>query len=181
MISSNAQRELHVTLYYRTYNAPGDMQRFCYEEYLTHTQGPVLRVRPGDRLVLTLVNQLPSAWNGTTLIGVAAHPGYAATSLTHNGPGGGGRRRFMDGLTRVGDKLLAQSAAAGARPQIHAATSPDVVGNDYFGPDGLMEQRGNGVKRVGRTGRAADPEAAKRLWAISEEMTGVVYPWPDRT
>lgn len=119
--------------------------------------------------------------HGTTLIGVAAHPGYAATSLTHNGPGGGGRRRFMDGLTRVGDKLLAQSAAAGARPQIHAATSPDVVGNDYFGPDGLMEQRGKGVKRVGRTGRAADPEAAKRLWAISEEKTGVVYPWPDRT
>jgi NAD(P)-dependent dehydrogenase (short-subunit alcohol dehydrogenase family) len=119
--------------------------------------------------------------HGTTLIGVAAHPGYAATSLTHNGPGGGGRRRFMDGLTRVGDKLFAQSAAMGARPQIHAATSPDVVGNDYFGPDGLLEQRGRGVKRVGRTGRAADPAAAERLWAISEEKTGVVYPWPDRT
>lgn len=119
--------------------------------------------------------------HGTSLIGVAAHPGYAATSLTHNGPGGGGRRRLMARLTHVGDKLFAQSAAAGAQPQIHAATSPDVVGNDYYGPDGFLEQRGKNVKRVGRTGRAADPEAAQRLWGISEEMTGVVYPWPEHT
>lgn len=122
-----------------------------------------------------------AAVHDTMLIGVAAHPGYAATSLTHNGLGGGGRRRIMDQLTRVGDLLFAQSASDGARPQIYAATSPDVVGNDYYGPDGLMEQRGKGVKRVGRTGRAADPDAAKRLWGISEELTGVVYPWPDKT
>ena len=118
--------------------------------------------------------------HGTTLLSVAAHPGYAATSLTHNGPGGRGGRQLMDRLTAIGDRVFAQSSADGALPQIHAATAPDVVGNDYFGPNGFMEQRGKTVVRVGRTGRASDPESASRLWAVSEDLTGVVYPWPDR-
>lgn len=117
--------------------------------------------------------------HGTALIAVAAHPGYAATSLTHNGPGGAGRRPVMDRLVGIGDALFAQSATDGARPQIHAATATEVVGNDYFGPDGPFEQRGKGVRRVGRSARAADSDDADRLWTVSEEKTGVVYAWPD--
>ncbi len=114
----------------------------------------------------------------TSLLAVAAHPGYAATSLTHNGPGNRGANRIMDTLTRIGDRLLAQSSEQGAIPQIHAATAPDVKANDYFGPDGFLEQSGRAAKRVGRTRRASDAEAARRLWEVSTELTGVEYPWP---
>jgi NAD(P)-dependent dehydrogenase (short-subunit alcohol dehydrogenase family) len=114
----------------------------------------------------------------TSLLAVAAHPGYAATSLTHNGPGNRGANRIMDTLTGIGDRLLAQSSEQGAIPQIHAATAPDVKANDYFGPDGFLEQSGRAAKRVGRTRRASDAEAARRLWEVSTELTGVEYPWP---
>ena len=115
----------------------------------------------------------------TFLIAVAAHPGYAATNLNANGPSDKGARRLTSMMTSLSDRVFAQSDAAGARPQIHAATATDVVGNDYFGPDGPMEQRGRGVKRVLRTGRAADGEAAATLWKVSEELTDVTYDWPD--
>jgi hypothetical protein len=79
--------------------------------------------------------------------------------------------------TRISDRVFSQSDAMGALPQLYAATMPDVVGNSYYGPDGLLEQRGH-PKRVGRTKRASNPADAKRLWALSEELTGVTYPWP---
>jgi len=113
----------------------------------------------------------------TALVAVAAHPGYAATSLTHNGPGNRGANRIMDTLTGIGDRLLAQSSEQGAIPQLHAATASDVVGNDYFGPDGFLEQSGKAAKRVGRSRQASDAGAARRLWEVSTEMTGVDYPW----
>lgn len=115
----------------------------------------------------------------SSLVAVAAHPGYAATSLTTNGPAEGGTRKFMGLVTRVGDRLIAQSDEAGALGQIHAATAADVVNNDYWGPDGPFEQRGSGVQRVGRTARAADGDAAQKLWTVSEELTGVTYAWPE--
>ena len=58
------------------------------------------------------------------------------------------------------------------------ATAHDVVGNDYYGPNGPGEQRGKDTKRVPRTAAASNAADAKRLWAISEELTGVTYPWP---
>jgi hypothetical protein len=70
--------------------------------------------------------------------------------------------------------LVAQSAESGARPQLYAATMPDVHGGDYYGPDGLFESRG-APKRVGRTSAAQDEVTAARLWELSEELTGVRY------
>ncbi|HET8930062.1 MAG TPA: oxidoreductase, partial [Acidimicrobiales bacterium] len=109
----------------------------------------------------------------TELVAAAAHPGYAATSLTHNGPGNRGANRIMDTVTSIGDRLLAQSSEQGVIPQVHAATAADVVGNDYFGPDGFLEQSGKAAKRVGRSRHASDAEAARRLWKVSTELTGV--------
>ena len=74
------------------------------------------------------------------------------------------------------DRLLGQPDHKGALPQIYAATMPDVTGNDYWGPDGFLEQRGY-PKKVGRTHRASDADAARRLWELSEELTGVTYDW----
>ena len=80
----------------------------------------------------------------------------------------------MKQVLKVGNALLAQSAEAGALPQLYAATAPDVEGGEFFGPDGFREARGH-PKRVNATSRARDPELGRRLWEVSEELTGVSY------
>jgi len=70
--------------------------------------------------------------------------------------------------------VLAQSPQMGALPTLFAATSPGVASGDYIGPGGLGEQRGY-PKQVGMTAAARDPLNAKRLWEVSEDLTGVSY------
>ncbi len=94
-------------------------------------------------------------------IAVAAHPGYTATNL----------QRYMRSFTWF-QKLLAQSPEMGALPTLYAATMPDVRGGDYFGPDSFMEMRGH-PKRVRAKPHAYDAETARRLWKVSEALTGV--------
>jgi NAD(P)-dependent dehydrogenase (short-subunit alcohol dehydrogenase family) len=113
---------------------------------------------------------------GTKLIAAAAHPGYAATHLSAAGPEMSGNK-VMLGLSRMADRFIAQPDTLGALPQLYAATMPDVAPDDYFGPDGLGEQRGH-PRRVARTQAASDLCAGSRLWKRSEELTGVAYPWP---
>ena len=113
---------------------------------------------------------------GTALTSVAAHPGYAATNLSATGPQMAGSS-LMERLVGVGDRLLGQSDVMGALPQLYASTMPDVVADDYWGPDGFQEQRGH-PKRAGRTKHASDVAAGARLWQQSERLTGVTYPWP---
>jgi NAD(P)-dependent dehydrogenase (short-subunit alcohol dehydrogenase family) len=102
---------------------------------------------------------------GRDTLSVAAHPGVSATNLaaTTGLPGP---------LVRLGG-LLMQSAEQGARPQLHAATAPDVRGGDYYGPAGPGEVRGRRVRRLSPPAAARDRDAAARLWAVSRELTGV--------
>jgi hypothetical protein len=79
-------------------------------------------------------------------------------------------------MVAVGSRVVAQSDAAGALPQLYAATMPDVASGDYFGPGGPFEVRG-APARVGMARAARDDTAARRLWALSEDLTGVTYPW----
>ena len=104
------------------------------------------------------------------LISVLAHPGYSDTNLQTTGPTGPAKWVMQF----IGNKLIAQNAAMGALPQLYAATAPDVVGADFIGPDGMRALRGHPT-RVTPSRYATDPEVAKRLWAISEELTGVSY------
>lgn len=111
---------------------------------------------------------------GAPTIAVAAHPGYAATQLQERGP----RERnaaVMSRLIAIGNRILAQSAAMGALPTLYAATASDVRGGDYFGPSRWFELWGH-PKRVGTTARARDEDVARRLWSVSEDLTGVAYP-----
>jgi NAD(P)-dependent dehydrogenase (short-subunit alcohol dehydrogenase family) len=126
-------------------------------------------------LLFTLELSRQAAEAGTSLLVAAAHPGASHTGLAANGPGTGSA--FMRVGTKVSDRFFSQSDSMGALPQLYAATMPDVPPNGYYGPDGFMEQRGH-PKPVGRAGRASDPEAATRLWKMSEELTGVSYDWP---
>jgi NAD(P)-dependent dehydrogenase (short-subunit alcohol dehydrogenase family) len=102
-------------------------------------------------------------------LGVAgAHPGYAATNQ-QTAPGIAGR------VMALGNRLIAQSDAAGALPQLYAATMPDVRTGEYFGPDGLLGLRG-APHRVTPIKAAQDDSSARRLWEVSEQLTGVTYP-----
>lgn len=113
---------------------------------------------------------------GADTISVAAHPGYSATNLQRTGPGQQeGLRGAIVGLAmRVGD-LVAQSAAAGARPQIAAAAAPGVAGGTYLGPAGIGEVRGRGVTRARINPKARDTATAVGLWEASQELTGERY------
>jgi NAD(P)-dependent dehydrogenase (short-subunit alcohol dehydrogenase family) len=126
-------------------------------------------------LLFTLELDRQAKEHGTNLIAAAAHPGAAATNLATAGPGQ--RGGIMSVGVSISDRVFSQSDAMGALPQLYATTMPDVAGNDYFGPDGLFEQSGH-PKRVGRTKKAANADDARRLWAMSEELTGVTYAWP---
>jgi NAD(P)-dependent dehydrogenase (short-subunit alcohol dehydrogenase family) len=111
------------------------------------------------------------AVSGSEVLSVAAHPGYAATNLAMVYPQMKGSR-LGEWVARLGNVVLAQSAADGALPILYAATSDEVRGGQFFGPDGLMGMRGKPT-RVPFVHAAYDPEAALRLWRISEELTGV--------
>jgi NAD(P)-dependent dehydrogenase (short-subunit alcohol dehydrogenase family) len=99
---------------------------------------------------------------------MAAHPGLAATNLFQP------RNQILQRLGRPFIALAGQSAAMGALPQLFAATE-EIPGGSYVGPDGFREGKGHPTL-VGRSAEASDPELAKRLWAVSEELTGVRYP-----
>ena len=117
--------------------------------------------------------QRRAAAAGLSLLSVAAHPGYAATNLQSAGPRMTGNR-VMGLLMHVANRVVAQSAAQGARPILYAATAPDVQGGDYYGPDGFREMRGYPTQ-VGTSPAAQDQATAARLWQVSEELTGVHY------
>jgi NAD(P)-dependent dehydrogenase (short-subunit alcohol dehydrogenase family) len=112
--------------------------------------------------------------SGSAVLATAAHPGYAATNLQfHSG------RRVLDVISLIGNRVVAQDEKGGALPTLYAAVA-DVPGNSFAGPGGFMEQRG-APKLVGRSGAAQDAAVARRLWEVSEELTGVRFPLGTRT
>lgn len=106
---------------------------------------------------------------GQSLVSVLAHPGYAATNLQSAGPTG-----LLKSMLAVTNRFVAQSAEQGALPQLYAATAADVRGGELFGPDGLGELRG-WPTRVRPVPAGLDEVAARRLWSVSEELTGVSF------
>lgn len=62
----------------------------------------------------------------------------------------------------------------GALPTLRAAVDPNARGGEYYGPDGFVEQAGHPV-RVDSSRRSRDREVARRLWQVSEDLTGVKY------
>ena len=111
--------------------------------------------------------------SGSALLSVACHPGYADTNLQLLGPTLDASR-WRQALMRLGNRMLAQSAAMGALPTLYAALSPDVQGADYIGPDGLRHMWGYPVRHPSSR-RSRDEATAARLWQVSEELTGVEY------
>ena len=118
-----------------------------------------------------------AAAGGWKIRSVAAHPGYAATHLQSSGPGlGGGFASLLNvSVMKVTNLVLAQSDEMGALPSLYAATVPEMPAGGFAGPSGPGEMRGH-PKLVGSTRASRSETDAKRLWEISEELTGVSYP-----
>jgi NAD(P)-dependent dehydrogenase (short-subunit alcohol dehydrogenase family) len=107
---------------------------------------------------------------GSKVLSMAAHPGYASTNLQ----AGSGSRLMDFSMGTLGNRLLAQSAAGGALPTLYAATA-GLPGNSYVGPSGFAAMRGAPAP-CARSRQASDDTAARRLWQVSEELTGVGFP-----
>jgi NAD(P)-dependent dehydrogenase (short-subunit alcohol dehydrogenase family) len=106
---------------------------------------------------------------GSPVRSLAAHPGYASTDLQSH------TESFQDAVMAFGNRVLAQSADMGALPTLYAATMPDAGGGEFFGPDGIGQQRGY-PKRVGSSAAARNENVAKKLWSLSETLTAVAFP-----
>jgi len=138
-------------------------ERRSYERWAAYQQSKLANLL----FTLELQRRLTAAGSGVRAL--AAHPGYAATNLQFRS-----ERGLENRLMAIGNRLFAQSDEAGARPTLFAATQ-DLPGASYVGPDGFGEHRGYPTL-VGRTAAASDVETAKRLWTLSEELTGVAFP-----
>jgi NAD(P)-dependent dehydrogenase (short-subunit alcohol dehydrogenase family) len=101
---------------------------------------------------------------GTT-IAVAAHPGFASTELSRNFPA----------IAAFSYALVSQNAAMGALPVLRAATDPGVLGGQYYGPRGFLGARGYPAL-AHSSRRSHDTAIQRRLWTVSEELTGVTFP-----
>jgi len=114
-------------------------------------------------LLFTYELQRRLAAAGKDTLAVAAHPGWTETNLQAHAKG----VKFMN-------RFLAQKPLMGALPTLYAATEPSVNGAEYYGPSGFMEMNGP-PKRVKSNKRSYDQNVARRLWNISEELTGVHF------
>jgi NAD(P)-dependent dehydrogenase (short-subunit alcohol dehydrogenase family) len=109
---------------------------------------------------------------GSRLLSIPVHPGVSRTRIIENGMRPTGLKAMVIGMVSA---VVMQSDEAGALPTLYAATSPAAKGGEYIGPDGFMAIKGSPVVEQPRP-QALDEAVAKRLWTVSEELTGVVYP-----
>jgi NAD(P)-dependent dehydrogenase (short-subunit alcohol dehydrogenase family) len=106
---------------------------------------------------------------GVSATSLCAHPGLTNSELQANSvteSGGGFSQKFFHALAR----FTGMSTAAGARPQLRAATDPAADGGTFWGP--LFVNNGPAVRkpilrRLGLDG------AIDKLWTVSERETGV--------
>jgi NAD(P)-dependent dehydrogenase (short-subunit alcohol dehydrogenase family) len=108
---------------------------------------------------------------GLSLRSLAVHPGLAATNLW---AGGEASASLGERIAAVTGKLIAQSDVMGAEPTLYAATATGIRGGAYVGPGGFNEMRGH-PKLVDSSAASKDQATARRLWEVSEELTGVRY------
>ena len=158
-ISSNAHRR----------TAGIDFDNLMYEDGIDYSlQGAYGRSKLAN-LLFTYELQRRFEAAGAAAIAVAAHPGISSTNLADH---------MLDKwyLKMAGPlmELALQSAAMGALPTLRAAVDPNVKGGDYYGPDGTGSMRGYPVQ-IESSDASHDTAVAKKLWQVSEDLTGVNF------
>ncbi|OBJ23652.1 SDR family NAD(P)-dependent oxidoreductase [Mycobacterium sp. 1245801.1] len=120
-------------------------------------------------LLFTYELQRRLARNGTATVALAAHPGGSKTELLRNMPA------WIRPPAQIVWNVWAQSAEMGALPTLRAATDSAAQGGQYYGPDRILENHGH--PKVVRSSKQSHNQALQsRLWAVSEELTGVTFP-----
>lgn len=105
---------------------------------------------------------------GYHTIAVAVHPGVSNTNLGQHVP------RILYYILMPLFSFMTHSPNAGAMPTLLAALGKDVKGGEYFGPQSKREMKGPaGKARIAN--RAKDTEVARKLWEVSEQLTGIKY------
>jgi NAD(P)-dependent dehydrogenase (short-subunit alcohol dehydrogenase family) len=106
------------------------------------------------------------------VMSLAAHPGVADTNLFRAGE----YSAVALALRKFAGRLIAtvlNTGHAGALPTLYAATSDTARDGGYYGPQGLLEARGNRVGEARVAKQATDAGAASRLWQVCETLTGI--------
>ena len=102
--------------------------------------------------------ELARRLKGSSITANALHPGLVGTNLLANNGRIGAVLKILLGLRGTSSK-------EGARTVVYLASSPEVAGvtGQYY-----VKQ-----KPVQSSSASYDPEAARRLWEISAELTGL--------
>jgi NAD(P)-dependent dehydrogenase (short-subunit alcohol dehydrogenase family) len=136
-----------------------------YEGRTAYNQSKLANLMFGLELAARATEQ------SSRLASITAHPGFAMTNFIKatEVPG------YQQAIFNVAAVLLGQSAEAGSWPLLYAAAMPDAKNGEYWGPDGTMELRGQpAIARVWP--HARDRADWRRLWSVSEALTGQVFP-----
>jgi NAD(P)-dependent dehydrogenase (short-subunit alcohol dehydrogenase family) len=120
---------------------------------------------------------------GWGVLSNAAHPGLTKTNLQISGPSHGREKpSLMQRLYTTSWRwapFLWQEIDEGILPALYAAATPGAEGGAFYGPRGFYETAGGGVT-LAKFSRAARNDAdGRRLWELSEQLTGVSYPKPN--
>ena len=119
---------------------------------------------------------------GWGIVSNAAHPGLTKTNLQISGPSHGrGSPSVMERLYKLSWRFapfLWQEIDDGLLPALYAAAAPQAEGGAFYGPRGFYEAAGGGVTTAKTPARARDDADSRRLWELSEKLTGVKYPGP---
>lgn len=92
-----------------------------------------------------------------------AHPGWTKTELDRH-----------SGIAAFLGNILAQKVEMGTLPTLRAAFDTEAKPGDFFGPNGLFGIKGYPV--IVKSNKLSHDEIiAKKLWDMSEKMTGVKY------
>lgn len=92
---------------------------------------------------------------------VTAHPGWVKTELSRH-----------IGWVGIVSSIIGQKAEMGMLPTLMASFDPDAKNSDYYGASGFREMRGY-PKKVQSNAKSQDEALAKKLWILSEDLTGI--------
>lgn len=102
---------------------------------------------------------------GSKVIAVGTHPGVSMTNLFDNLP------KIAHWIMKPLLPLLTHEPIDAAKPMLYAILNPDVKGGDYIGPTGFRGMKGAPGKVKSRP-QSYNLEVAKKLWEVSESLTG---------
>ncbi len=147
-----------------------DFEKFIYEKGKEYSKMKAYgRSKLANLLFTYELNRRLKIAN-INVLSVASHPGLSNTAMLDHTYGGLIQflRKFLG--------FILQNAAKGALPTIRAAVDPDIKGGEYFGIKGVFGSEKRGRPVIVKSSEASyNLEYAKKLWEVSEKLTGIKF------